>query len=256
MKILFPDLRSYGGGFTFKGESFRSVSQALRVLPTDLDVWAARVAAEYALDHAAELGETTRQRALIRCSAEAKTVAHRASKVGVDVHRAVRAHLLGEPITDTAFRTEEAKERFEQFLQFETDYRPEWWAAEATVFNRQHSYAGTIDLLAVINGATVLIDVKATRTLQPRVAVQLAALARAEFLPGPDGTEYPMPEIHTCAALHLLQDRYDLVRVDAGPSAFRAFRAALYGVAPWVETAHESLLGNIRAPQKAEANAN
>ena len=90
------------------------------------------------------------------------------------------------------------------------DYRPEFLAAEASVFNRAQVYAGTLDAIVRVHlpdGSTlvVIVDYKSGASLYPEVALQLAAYARAEFAGAPDGvTELPLPVIEAGAALHLL----------------------------------------------------
>lgn len=246
MRILYPDLRSFEGGYTIAGERFRAVTPALRAYPADVDTWAQKVAASYAIDHAEELRQMTRQRALTRCAAEATMARDNASKVGKQVHAAIRSDLLGDAprFTDNE-RGVDAKARFEQWKAWRARVAPNVWAAEAVVVNRRWNYAGAVDLIAEIDTVgTVLVDVKATNTIAARVAVQLAALRSAETIVGPDA-EWPMPTIDRCAVLHLSADSARLVEIDAGPAAFRAFRALLDGVRPFHITEHDHVLGVI-----------
>lgn len=50
---------------------------------------------------------------------------------------------------------------------------------ERTVFSKVHRYAGTMDLLARVNGATTLVDFKTSKAVYPEMFLQLAAYAVA-----------------------------------------------------------------------------
>ncbi len=104
------------------------------------------------------------------------------------------------------------------FGNFVEDWRPEFLAAEATVFNTAQAYAGTLDAIAVIprlddalpglglGEVPLVIDYKSGNRLYPEVAIQLSAYARGEFVGLPDGvTEAPLPEVSPeyGLALHL-----------------------------------------------------
>jgi hypothetical protein len=149
------------------------------------------------------------------------------------------------------------------FVSWVNDFRPEFLAAEATVFNRSQAYAGTLDTIirvragdlvaairangdnpaasieaaAIWAGLTslpadtplvVVVDFKTGRAVYAEVALQLSAYARHEFIGHPDGrTELPAIASDLGAVLHLRADgtyRFHLVRID--DAIYDAFRFA------------------------------
>lgn len=59
--------------------------------------------------------------------------------------------------------------------------RPQVLRTEYTVWNEKHRYAGTIDLLARINGQTWLIDVKTSSQVWPSMELQVSAYKHADL---------------------------------------------------------------------------
>jgi hypothetical protein len=118
------------------------------------------------------------------------------------------------------------------FRQWIEDFHPIILATEATVINRTQAYAGTLDTVVKIDlgprgMSNVIIDYKSGNRIYPEVALQLAALARGEFIAHPLGRiELPMPRIDHGAVLHLTPNGYDfkLVRIDQ--AIFEAFQFA------------------------------
>jgi hypothetical protein len=111
----------------------------------------------------------------------------------------------------------------EQFLNFLADFQPIYEATEASVYNRTERYAGTLDAIATIQGRKLVLDAKTGKAVYPEVALQLAAYRYAEFMGLPDGSEETMREVDGAAALHLADDGYELIDVQADESVFRSF---------------------------------
>ncbi len=169
----------------------------------------------------------------------------RAADLGTRIHAAVEAHSTGKPMP--AWQDDE-KARMGHFLQFLEDYRPEFIASEATVYNRRQGYAGTFDGIAVIDGRALMLDMKTGRGIYPEVGLQLAAYRFGEFIGLPDGTEHPVPETTGAVALHLTDDGYTLLEVDAGEDVFRAF-LYIREVHRWAEeTSKRVLLAPLKKP--------
>lgn len=86
-------------------------------------------------------------------------------------------------------------------ITFLEDTEPEVFWNEATVYSRQHGYAGTADIIGRfgIGGSRVpaIVDFKTSKAIYDEVALQLAAYARADFVGLNDGTEAPL--IYTTA---------------------------------------------------------
>lgn len=161
---------------------------------------------------------------------------------GSAVHAWAEKWALGLPVTVEEL-PEEQQPYAESFLQFVHDLAPTWEMSEASVYNRRHAYAGTLDALMhvilpeeVIEALLVatgwdftglgLVDYKTSKGIYGETALQLAAYRHAEFVGLPDGTEVPMLPVEWCAILHITDKGYQLVPVDAGPLAFEYFLAA------------------------------
>jgi hypothetical protein len=130
----------------------------------------------------------------------------------------------------------------EQFAEFLTERAPVFAENECTVWNRTEGYAGTLDFIAAINGHPTLGDTKTGKRVYPEVALQLSALARAEFILREDGTEEPMPPVTHLAALHLRPRSWALVPVSFHAASWDAFRAAVQ-LTSWLRDTAPTVLG-------------
>lgn len=97
---------------------------------------------------------------------------------------------------------------------------------EAAVGSREHSYGGTLDLVADHNrGPRAIFDYKTSRSgIYESTAFQEAAYAFAEFY-GLGGDEKPMPEVHAAYGVHIRADGYDCHPLAFGPDVFAEFLA-------------------------------
>jgi hypothetical protein len=118
------------------------------------------------------------------------------------------------------------------YRRFIEDYSPMFKSLERMVFSETHGYGGTFDFIADIAGSTYLIDTKTAKGSYAETALQLAALANADFcgLPG-DPKRYKIPPIERFAVLHIRPDLYArgyrLIEYRVGPDDFAAFLACL-----------------------------
>ena len=122
-----------------------------------------------------------------------------------------RVHQLAEDISrglDKELKDDEIPfaNGYRRFLQ---DYQPDFKSLERMVFSEAHGYGGTFDSIAVIAGKTYLIDTKTSKSVYEETAMQLAALARADWggLPG-DPKKYRIPKVDRYAVLHIRPDQY------------------------------------------------
>jgi hypothetical protein len=146
----------------------------------------------------------------------------RAADLGTFVHAAIEAYILGKPFPTWP---PTVKSRMVRFIQFLSDYKPEFEATEASVYNRTERYAGTLDAIATLGNRKLLLDVKTGKGVYPEVALQLAAYRYAEFIGLPNGDEEMMPEVDGCAVIHLPETPgYDLIEMRADEDVFLAFR--------------------------------
>lgn len=161
-----------------------------------------------------------------------------AARRGTEVHRIAERLQAGEEIEVPP----ELVGHVDSYLLFREEWQPTDEIIEGVVVNRTQRYMGTFDAIGTLPGFRemcvaqglpdpgfdrVLYDLKTNRSgVYPEVALQLAAYRNAEaYLPRVDGDcdELPMPQVDACAVLHIRADGYDLVPVDAGERAFRAF---------------------------------
>lgn len=163
---------------------------------------------------------------------------------GTIVHAAIDAYLAGEPMTKA-----ELEERLKEKLiprsmwkaaagmiaagqAFLFEMEPEVLHNEATVFSREHGYAGTADLLVKmrVGKATrnVVVDFKTSPRIYDETSLQLCAYSRADFVGMPDGTELPMPKNirHGIAVRLQASGKYEPVPFVLDDELFDVFVAA------------------------------
>lgn len=210
------------------GEVFPSVTTILNVIskPALVD-WAARQAAIYAVRERPRLSKMEPTLAVNEIATTHKRITELSSEIGNHVHECVESSILADGIEHNPWP--EQMRHYEAWKQL---FKPEFMLTEATVYNRQVCYAGTLDILANINGITTLIDIKTGKNLYPEMALQLAAYANGEFVgahtTNEDGesvwTEARLPKVEAAAVLHLRMTGWRFVPVEIGPEVFTAFR--------------------------------
>lgn len=118
-----------------------------------------------------------------------------AANKGSIVHNAIENYLKFG-IEDIS---EEYKPYFLAFLEFLSDKQPTILATETKVYHKFLRYAGTVDLVCIIDGKVYLIDYKTTAVLIKMLTkVQLEAYAKAL-----DSHDF---KVDTKAILHLKKD--------------------------------------------------
>lgn len=174
--------------------------------------WAAKMAAQCAVDdHAIVTAMLDKgdERAAID---HIKGAQYRSKNVKADrgtiVHSAMEAYLKGKPLDQEAVegQLKEARVPLNMWkstskmaaglMEFLADEEPEVFWSEATVYSREHGYAGTSDIIGRMNiggsRVPVIIDVKASKAIYDETALQLCAYAKADFVGLDDGTEAPL----------------------------------------------------------------
>lgn len=213
--------------------------------------WAARVTAERAYDKAAVLDayrQDNDRDAAIKWLTDARwEKTGTAALRGTNVHSLIEQYALGQQ-PDVPPELEPWNE---QVLRFLHDHQPVFEAAEAPVYNLSFSYAGTMDMILMVDGHRVIVDAKTTdklpdaRSRPPygEVALQLCAYSRAELVgvspavmrthSGRRYYEYdpaleylPMPELDGAFALVVSPVDYQFVPVRVDDEVWRAFLAA------------------------------
>jgi len=141
--------------------------------------------------------------------------------LGTQVHAAAEAIARGESFAVEAdVRPFIAAYRRDFLMTF----RPRFLAVEAMVCSLRYEYGGTADAFVDIDGEIWLLDYKTGAGVYPDTALQLAGLARAQFigLPG-DPTQYPVPAATRFGVLHIRPDGARLIPVVVDRQTVAAF---------------------------------
>lgn len=205
------------------GELFPSVTNCIDILDKPaLPRWAAREVAGHAWDRRETLMTIDdRDEAVDLLKGLPWRRMRKAGDVGSTVHAIAEALAKDE---DLPTFDAELEPYISAFLNFYTEYRPEFLIVEATMFSPDHRYAGTADFLAYIDGKLYIGDHKTGSGVYQEVALQLAALRYAEWVWDPASGELsPMPQIDGAIVVHLRPGGHTVYPIDAGYEAFQAF---------------------------------
>ena len=200
---------------------------------------------------------------------------------GSDVHGIVEAYAYGrEPEYATAELAAAYAPYEVQIRRFLEDHQPVFEAAEAPVYNLTYGYAGTMDLILVIDGVRCIVDAKTTdkdpsdpevKSLPPYpgIALQLVAYARAEKVGTSPAVQRminrrryyvydealgyePMPELQGALALVIAPTFYRLVPVAIDDEVWQMF-GHVREAARWELEVSRRVLGpDITPPAKEE----
>lgn len=150
------------------------------------------------------------------------------SAIGDLVHKWIEEFIVsggqGPPKADVEAAPNTARWMFEHFVSdFHIPRQPQYTGTEFTVWSNRYGYAGTADFSAMLYGHHTLVDTKTGKQPYPEVAMQLAAIANADFVLAPDGTESRVPEYARYAVLHVRPRSAKLHPVFNIEEAFKAF---------------------------------
>lgn len=150
------------------------------------------------------------------------------SAIGDLVHKWIEEFIVsggqGPPRGDVEAAPNTARWMFERFISdFHTPRQPRYTDAEFTVWSNKYGYAGTADFSAMLWGHHTLVDTKTGKATYPEVAMQLAAIAHADVVLAPDGTESRVPEYTRFGVLHVRPRSAKLHPVFNIEEAFQAF---------------------------------
>lgn len=201
-----------------------------------LMTWIARTVAEAGVDKRdvveAMLTSGDRNGAVKYLMDSRWVASEKAAARGSMLHEVAKSLALGVPLPPFE---EHVKPYVEQFIRYLDDHQPEYLLSEAPVYNLDYSYAGTLDAVVRVGGATVIKDVKTNykgpedrnRPPYPEIALQLVAYAHAQLVglrqaaerEEEKGKRYylyddtlptePMPEVE--GALALIVTPYDYI---------------------------------------------
>ena len=204
-----------------------------------LIAWAKGVTAD------AALANIDRLQGMMRSDGVAPTKAWLTAHATAESDRAkdlgTRVHILAEQISRGA---EPDMDEFEApfvnaYRRYLTDFAPQIKSLENMVWSPEHSYGGTFDFLASINGLMTLGDIKTGKAHYTEARLQLAALGAAQYIGRPnDPKRYRMPKIEQYVILHVRPEAYakgyQLYRVNLTPADIAAFLGAL-AIYRWAE---------------------
>ena len=198
-----------------------------------------------------------------------------AANRGTEIHRIAEAFHLGlaapeyEPFLDPFVQ---------QYRRYLEEFQPEIVMAEAPVYNLTYHYAGTLDGIAVIDGKTVLFDIKTTqwgpnavdKRGKPKarppfgeVPLQLTLYRRAElvgllaerkevhyrryYVLDPEAHTEPMPEVEGGVCIVVSPEDYKVVPVDTSERIWKVCRHVIQ-VAKYQTETSKAVFGPPIAP--------
>lgn len=213
--------RNHGNGhsYTLGGAKVPGVTTVLNALAKPgLINWAARTAAEYAVDHWDVLtGQPVSERLAEIRGAHNRTKTSAATR-GTRVHTFAAKLYAGEPVDVP----DELAPMVDAYARFLDAWHVEPVHAELPVCSVPYRYAGTLDaVIRVPKLGTVLVDVK-TGGVFREVALQLAAYRYASHGLG-DAGMFELPPVDGAYVAHVLPDSVELLPVDAGENTWRTF---------------------------------
>jgi hypothetical protein len=200
-----------------------------------LMAWAAKMAAEFAVDEMQQWLELDREAAIKLIKGTAFRHSGRSLKVGTDAHAYAEDRLNGMARhDDKAARImsgggDHACDNVDKLIEG-TGMKP--ILTEVGVYHDELMYAGTFDGVVEIDGRLLLIDWKTSRSVVGDMALQLAAYRYGLYIDGPDGIDL-MPKVDGCAVLHIPKEGpAALVELRAEELDFEAFQHYL-GIYHW-----------------------
>ena len=100
-----------------------------------------------------------------------------ALEIGNDTHQWIEDYInYGHACTE---QEDYISKSVNAFLDWTTEYNPEWVDAERKVYCDKYKYAGTVDAVAKINGRIVVIDFKTSKKIYKPYHLQVTAYAQA-----------------------------------------------------------------------------
>jgi hypothetical protein len=155
---------------------------------------------------------------------------------GTRLHAAIESILSHETVTSQPEDVPAIEGARAWLNQQATQHGLQVLEVESYMLNPELGYAGTVDLIAELDGETWLLDWKTGKTVADRsgkvyreMKLQLAAYSHASFIGRPaDATRYPVPPITRHGIVHVTDAGTRLYDAEVTESDWIAFRAALY----------------------------
>lgn len=216
-----------GAYYNIEGVKYPSVTTILRVINKPaLITWLQKRAAEKALEDPAVYD--TPQKVMAALELDRDSAGQRGSTAHAVAHEYVR--FLKKEITEDDLRPYQDDPYYPAIVSFFETLKPEIIASELTVFNREHVYAGTLDLLATMqDGKRYVVDWKTAKAVWPEYSLQIEAYRQCDgaIVPGDPSTlekwDGPLAE---AGAVVLLKPN-GTFQFHKVPADFEVFLAAL-----------------------------
>jgi hypothetical protein len=231
--------RKFGTGHAYyvDGEKVPGVTTVLGdTVPKNLTDWAARCAADHAIDYWPELEQLRPSERHKRLHYAYRDERDAAARRGTEVHR------LAEQLNndEEVIVPEELAGHVEAYRDFldTIEPRPLQGGTELVVANRTHRYCGSVDLIADLPAVSVarelirpcrwLLELKTTRSgVWPESALQACAYEHAEVFVDPadpdDERKMDWLQIVRCGVVWIRSDAWELRPVYTGDLAWSMF---------------------------------
>lgn len=189
-------------------EKLPSVTTILGMIPKPfLQQWAAKVVAEYAVQHMPELFPLAikdPKAAVDVIKAAPRRYTQERANLGTAAHDLFERMCRGEKLGRVDPELHMYRDAFARWLD---RWQPTIVGQEYTVWESHDGYAGSADALVEIDGERIILDVKTSKDVYPDTALQLAAYRFATEILMPDGTRVPnFTDIKGGAILHVGHD--------------------------------------------------
>lgn len=189
------DFREYQIPGVNEGDPWPSVTSVLSVISKPaLGPWYAKMEREASLIAALELltqpgvpldrqGFYSAFEAQVRATKAAQKAKEDAADIGKHLHALVEADLKAElglsPAVNVNALPDAIETSFLHWLEWRRQHHVKPLVMERIVYSRTHRYAGTMDLVAEVDGARTVIDLKTSKAVYLEMPVQIAAYRAA-----------------------------------------------------------------------------
>jgi len=221
--------RNYGTGHGYKLDGIKApgVTRILGMMPKDaLSQWYGRTAADYAVNHWAELAKLPIMDRHKRIAGAANEERDTAARKGTAVHRYAEPLARGQRI-DWGAVPDELAGHVRSYAAWLRRYDVDPVAIELLVANRLVGYCGTADLVAHLLGQVWLLELKTARSgIFRESALQACAYSRAETYGAVgEAEEHPLSGlgIERCGSVWIRSDGCDLRALDTGEEVWAYF---------------------------------
>lgn len=225
-------------------EKLPGVTSVLGMLPKPfLGPWQAKLTAEYAVEHAAELFPLM-MRDPKAATELIKGAPRRYTKERADI--GTNAHALFETLAagkTPRFVPAELQMYRKAFGEFLDAAQPVFVEQEGTVWDTEYGYAGSFDAVMTVEGETIAVDYKTSKDIHAETSLQLSAYRNAAHIMDSDGTLRPNHPTTGGAILHVAHDgQWQLVPAACGDTQFEVFKHLL-AIFEWDTVGKRAVLG-------------